>query len=154
MRTKLCRCRLQLTHLQSLRSCDLCWAKLAGIFLLLSAISLASPGMAAASRDKSPHQNHDGLIFGTVWNSKNQPVPGVRVKIRRASDKKSRWEVYSNNVGEFEQLVPAGNYVVWADVKRPKRAPKGDQSNQWTPPQVTVQVQNDLRVDVGLHLID
>ncbi len=127
----------------------------AAFFLLLNMILLASPGQAgAAPRDKSTHQNHDGLIFGTVWNSKNQPVPGVRVKIRRASDKKAHWEVYSNNVGEFEQLVPAGNYVVWADVKRPKTAKKGDQGNHWAPPQVTVQVQNDIRVDVGLHLME
>jgi hypothetical protein len=78
----------------------------------------------------------------------------MRVKIRFASEKKARWEVYSNHAGEFEQLVPAGSYVVWADVKRPKKAKKGDQSNHWSPPQVTVQVQNDVRVDIGLHLTD
>ncbi len=153
MRTTGCRCRLPLTRLQSLRGSNLCLARVARVFLLLSAIWLAAP-VAAAARDKNPSQNHDGLIFGTVWNSKNQPVPAVRIKIRRASDKKAHWEVYSNNVGEFEQLVPAGNYVVWADVKRPKMANKGDQGNHWTPPQATVQVQNDVRVDVGLHLTE
>ncbi|HLX75044.1 MAG TPA: hypothetical protein VKR26_09920 [Terriglobales bacterium] len=70
------------------------------------------------------------------------------------ADKKARWQVYSNHVGEFEQLVPAGKYVVWADVKRPKKAKRDDQSNHWSPPQVTVQVQNDVRVDVGLHLTE
>ncbi len=143
---------MPVTHRLPLRGCNRCRATVAG-FLLLSTVWLLSSGQAAAApRDKSTQQKHDGLIFGTVWNSKNQPVPGVRIKIRRASDKKARWEVYSNNVGEFEQLVPAGNYVVWADVKRPKTAKKGDQSNHWTPPQVTVPVQNDIRVDVGLHL--
>jgi hypothetical protein len=96
----------------------------------------ASP--APVPRDKKAAQRHDGLIFGTVWDRDNQPVYGVRVKIRRANEKKARWEVYSNHVGEFEQLVPAGSYVVWADVKRPKKPRKGDQSTPWSPPQVTV----------------
>ena len=123
--------------------------------MLLSA-SWAWPSSAAAfSRDKQAEQKHDGLIFGTVWDSRDQPVSGVRVKIRRAGDKKARWEVYSNQVGEFEQLVPAGKYVVWADVKRPKKSKKrGDQSHPWSPPQTTVQVDNDVRVDIGLHLTE
>ena len=136
-------------HFQSLPGCKRYLKAGTAAFLLLSAIWLA-----ALPRDQRAEEKHYGLIFGTVWNSKDQPVQGVRVKIRRASDKKARWEVYSNNVGEFEQLVPAGNYVVWADVKRPKTAKKGDHSNQWTPPQVTVQVDNDVRVDIGLHLTE
>jgi hypothetical protein len=142
-------------HLQSLRGSKRCLEAGAAAFLLLSAIWLAWPGVAVAlPRDKKAEEKHYGLIFGTVWNSKDQPVQGVRVKIRRASDKKARWEVYSNGVGEFEQLVPAGSYVVWADVKRPKTAKKGDHGNHWTPPQVTVQVDNDVRVDIGLHLTE
>lgn len=93
--------------------------------LLLGVMGLARPASAAPlPPDKKAEPRHDGLIFGTVWDRDNQPVYGVRVKIRRASEKKARWEVYSNHVGEFEQLVPAGKYVVWADVKRPK-AQKG-----------------------------
>lgn len=117
-------------------------------------MGLVWPAAASSPRDKQAEAKHDGLIFGTVWDRNDQPVYGVRVKIRRSNEKKSRWEVYSNHVGEFEQLVPAGEYVVWADVKRPKKAKKGDQSNHWTPPQVTVQVQNDVRVDIGLHLTE
>lgn len=124
------------------------------VCLLLSGIALAWPGQGAVPRDKTAAAKHDGLIFGTVWGPNNQPVYGMRVKIRPASEKKARWEVYSNHAGEFEQLVPAGTYVVWADVKRPKKAKKGDQGNHWSPPQVTVQVQNDVRVDIGLHLTE
>jgi hypothetical protein len=123
------------------------------LFLLLSAIAVAWPG-SAPPRDRQAEAKHDGLIFGTVWDPDNQPVYGMRIKIRRASEKKARWVVYSNHVGEFEQLVPAGKYVVWADVKRPKKPRKSDQGNAWTPPQVMVQVQNDVRVDVGLHLTE
>lgn len=142
-------------YFQSLPGCKRCPVAGTAAFLLLSAIWLAWPGAAAAlPQDKRAEEKHYGLIFGTVWNAKDQPVQGVRVRIRRASDKKARWEVYSNNVGEFEQLVPAGSYLVWADVKRPKSAKKNDHSNQWKPPQVTVQVDNDVRVDIGLHLTE
>jgi hypothetical protein len=105
----------------------------------------------ALPRGRKAEQRHDGLIFGTVWDPSGRPVYGVRVKIRRASEKKARWELYSNHLGEFEQLLPAGKYVLWADI-RPKKAQKHDQSNPWAPPQVTVQVENDVRVDIGLHL--
>lgn len=122
--------------------------------LLLCALAVLWPATAASPRDKQADEKHDGLIFGTVWDHNDRPVFGMRIKIRRASEKKARWEVYSNHLGEFEQLVPAGNYVVWADVKPPKKAKKGDQSNPWTPPQAPVQVQNDVRVDIGLHLTE
>lgn len=122
---------------------------------LLGLLALGWPGSAAAiPPEKRAEQKHYGLIFGTVWSARDEPVYGVRVKIRRANEKKARWEVYSNHAGEFEQLVPAGSYVVWADVKRPKKAKKGDQSNHWAPPQVTVEVQKDFRVDIGLHLTE
>jgi hypothetical protein len=121
------------------------------VCLLLSGVVLAWP---AAPRDKKAETKHDGLIFGTVWDRNNQPVEGMRVKIRPSCENKTRWEVYSNHAGEFEQLVPAGRYVVWADVKRPKNARKSDRGNHWSPPQVTVQVQNDVRLDIGLHLTE
>lgn len=124
--------------------------------LLFLSAGLVGPAVAAPfPRDKKAEQSHYGLIFGTVWDSRDQPVYGVRVKIRRADQKKARWQVYSNHVGEFEQLVPAGKYVVWADVKRPKKSPKrGDQSHPWSPPQTAVEVHNDVRVDIGLHLTE
>ncbi len=47
--------------------------------------------------------------------------------------------------GEFAQRVPAGkaNYIVWADIKMPKGQ---------SPPEVSVPIENDERVDIGLHL--
>jgi len=127
----------------------------AGVVLCL-ALSLAGPLRAEspAHSDKKASQEHYGLVFGTVWSPKDEPVAGVRVKIRRENEKKARWELYSNRLGEFEQLLPAGSYVVWADVKRPKRAKKRDQGNPWSPPQAKVQVENDIRVDIGLHLTE
>ena len=78
-------------------------------------------------------------------------VYGVKVKIRRASEKKARWELFSDHSGEFAQRVPAGkaDYVVWCDLKDYKM-PRGRHLKPGT--EVTVHIQNDERSDIGLHL--
>jgi hypothetical protein len=91
------------------------------------------------------------LIFGTVWGPDDRPMYGVEVKIRVAGEKKARWEVRSNHLGEFEQRVPIGkqDYVLWADLKGYKNpAYKHLQSG----PEVTVRIERDERVDTGVHL--
>ena len=105
------------------------------------ALLAAVPTRAASEeRGRKPH----ALIFGTVYAPDNRPAYGVRVKIRRANQKKAQWELYSDHQGEFAQRVPAGtaDYVVWADAPN-KHTPK---------PETKVHIQNDERVDVGLHL--
>jgi len=100
-----------------------------------------------------PQATDYALIFGTVWGPDDRPVYGVRVKIRRASDKdkKARWEVYSNRLGEFEQRVPVGKqeYIVWTDTKGYK-SPDGKHLQPG--PEVTVHIENNERADTGLHL--
>ena len=91
------------------------------------------------------------LIFGTVWGPDDRPMYGVGVKIRVAGEKKARWEVHSNHLGEFEQQVPAGkkDYVLWADLKGYKNLAY---KHLQAAPEVTVHVESDERVDTGLHL--
>lgn len=91
------------------------------------------------------------LIFGTVWGPDDRPVYGVEVNVRLAGEKKARWEVHSNRVGEFEQRVPAGkqDYVLWVDL----RGYKNPAYKHLEPgPEVTVHIESDERVDTGLHL--
>jgi hypothetical protein len=91
------------------------------------------------------------LIFGTVWGPDDRPVYGVKVKIRRADQKRARWELYSNHTGEFAQRLPAGkaDYVVWADTKGLKSLT----GNKLEPgSEVAVHIESDERADVGLHL--
>src|SRR6266851_8263291 len=89
------------------------WSRIFSCFAVLLIISL----VAQAGQRLTP--KNSAVIFGTVWGPDDRPVYGVTVKIRRARDKKARWEVYSNHRGEFEQLVPAGKetYVIWANAK-------------------------------------
>jgi hypothetical protein len=72
------------------------------------------PVSAPAASTKKPakkqysHAN-DFLIRGTVFNDKALSAPGVQLRIRRAGDKKFRWESYTNSRGEFAVRVPQGS---------------------------------------------
>jgi len=105
------------------------------------------PAPAAEKKSEKPY----ALIFGTVWSPDNHPLYGVRVKIRRADDKKPRWELYSDHNGEFAQRVPAGkaDYVVWADLKGYKY---NNNKQLQVGTEVTVHIENDERAYIGLHL--
>jgi hypothetical protein len=115
------------------------------VFCLGSAAIAGNAPTSHTAREK-PY----ALIFGTVWGPNDQPLYGVKVKIRRADHKKGHWELYSDHHGEFAQRVPAGrtDYVVWADLKgyrfhgRPLRMEK----------EVQVHIEYDERADIGLHL--
>jgi hypothetical protein len=115
------------------------------VFLL----SLLAP-VGAWGNDREKPKPY-ALIFGTVWDPDGHPLYGVKVKIRRADEKKARWELYSNHTGEFAQRLPAGkaDYIVWADVKGYK-LPSGKQLKPC--PEVTVHILADERSDIGLHL--
>jgi hypothetical protein len=108
------------------------------------ALVLLLPGLLSASEKKSPPPY--ALIFGTVWAPDNRPAAGVSVKIRRADEKKARWELLSDRRGEFAQRVPAGtaDYVVWAEIK----GRKGPAS------ETKVHIDNEERQDIGLHLTE
>ncbi len=106
---------------------------------------------AVAQAGQRLNAKNSAVIFGTVWGPDDRPVYGVTVKIRRARDKKARWEVHSNRLGEFEQLVPAGKetYVLWADT----RGVKTPEGRHLRPGQlVTVEVEDKERVNTGVHL--
>jgi hypothetical protein len=107
----------------------------------------ASPAAPIYQRPDQPY----ALIFGTVWGPDDHPLYGVKVKIRRADQKKAHWELYSDHHGEFAQRVPAGPaaYLVWADLKRYKSS-SGRELHQ--DGEVKIRVDKDERQDVGLHL--
>ena len=108
---------------------------------------LARPALPAPPPKEKPY----AVIVGTVWGPDDHPVYGVKVKIRRAKDKKFKWETYSDHNGEFEWRFPAGecDYVITADLK-------GFKTSNGKPlklvQDVTVHIYNDERADTGLHL--
>jgi hypothetical protein len=100
---------------------------------------------------KKSYEKPYALLFGTVWGPDDRPVYGVKVNVRRANEKKVRWELYSDHNGEFAVRLPAGrqDYVVSADLKGFKLLP----GRQLQPVQeARVHIENDERSDIGLHL--
>jgi len=59
-------------------------------------------------KQKYSHAN-DFLIHGTVFTDKALSFPGVQLRIRKAGEKKFRWESYTNSRGEFAVRVPQGS---------------------------------------------
>jgi hypothetical protein len=120
---------------------------LAASVLFLASLLAPLPVRANDTEKPKPY----ALIFGTVWDPDGHPLYGVKVKIRRADEKKVRWELYSNHTGEFAQRVPTGKavYIVWADVKGYK-LPSGRKLKPGS--EVTVHIDADERSDIGLHL--
>jgi hypothetical protein len=109
------------------------------------------PAIATSASQKLKPTDQYALIFGTVWGPDDHPVYGVKVKIRRVRDKKPKWELISDHVGEFAQRLPASkaDYIVWADLKGLKTV-DGHPLHLAQP--VAVHVEYDERVDIGLHL--
>jgi hypothetical protein len=125
------------------------WLRVYSCFAVLLILIIS----ASAHAGEKLSAKNTAVIFGTVWSPDDRPVYGVTVKIRRARDKAkhARWEVYSNHLGEFEQVVPGGKetYILWADTKGFKTA---DGKRLQPGPEVTVEVEDKERVDTGVHL--
>jgi hypothetical protein len=117
-------------------------------FLILA----GSRGLSAAAllsshpepQSDTSHKDY-ALIIGTVWGPDNRPVAGIPIKIQSATGKKAKWELVSDQRGEFAQRVPVGrqDYTIQAEIKTPKGEPK---------PEITVQIEDNERKDVSLHL--
>src|SRR3954470_20713138 len=86
--------------------------------LLLAMLAPYSEAFA----QKKPGVEPYALIFGTVFGPDDRTLYGVPVKVRRADQKKPKWEQTSDHRGEFAVRVPAGkaDYIVWTDVDLPK----------------------------------
>lgn len=135
------------------RLCRLKWR--AAFSFLLFLVFAVSPQWSSAGADSSPKKlkptDPYALIFGTVWGPDDHPVYGVKVLIRRASDKKPKWELYSDHHGEFAVRVAAekNDYIVGVDLKGVKTH---DGHPVHLTEEVPVHVEYDERVDIGLHL--
>jgi hypothetical protein len=71
---------------------------------------LKTPAATPSKTDKKKYSHvNDFLIRGTVFTDKALSFPGVQLRIRRAGEKKFRWESYTNSRGEFAVRVPQGS---------------------------------------------
>lgn len=101
------------------------WSVLAGACVLFAGVAAcciaaqeAAPPVPAhgtgssssASKPKNQKYSHanDFLIIGTVFTERGMAFPGVQLRIRRSSEKKFRWDTYTNSRGDFAVRVPQG----------------------------------------------
>jgi len=85
-------------------------ALLAPFAVSLTPVSRSAPqssSSAKSGKQKYSHAN-DFLIRGTVFTDKSLSFPAVQLRIRRAGEKKFRWEDQTNSRGEFAIRVPQG----------------------------------------------
>jgi hypothetical protein len=111
------------------------------LIFMISVAALLLPAAADEKKASNPY----ALIFGTVFGPDERLAQGVPIVIRRADNKKKRWELVSDARGEFAQRVPAGkaDYVV-----EPRLKDKQLIENS----RVIVHIQNEERQDIALHL--
>ncbi len=126
--------------------------RLTSAMVAMAVLVLAGVGARRANAGEKKPDKPYALIFGTVWGPDNHVVYGVKVKIRRITGKKAECEVYSDHSGEFAQRVPAepADYVLSA---RKGDYKSRDGSKLRPGKEVTVHIESDERVDVGLHLM-
>jgi len=72
------------------------------------AASSSNPQKQEQSKKQRYSHADDFLIIGTVFDAKGYAFPGVRLKLRRSSEKKFHWEDYTNSRGDFAVRVPQG----------------------------------------------
>ncbi|MHB8501226.1 MAG: carboxypeptidase-like regulatory domain-containing protein [Candidatus Acidiferrales bacterium] len=70
--------------------------------------SAQTPAPEKPKKQKYSH-THDFLIMGTIFDPKGYAFPGVQFKVRRNSERKFRWEDYTNSRGDFAVRVPQGS---------------------------------------------
>jgi hypothetical protein len=71
--------------------------------------SPSSSSSSSAKNGKSQYSHtNDFLIRGTIFTDKALAFPGVQLRIRRAGEKKYRWQDNTNSRGEFAIRVRQG----------------------------------------------
>lgn len=132
---------------------------------LLCLLILVVPLAGEQAKPKAnPAARPYALIFGTVFEPDGRLAYGVKVRVRRADQKKTLQEAMSDHAGEFAFRVAAGqaDYLVWADVPPPQKRDKS-QADKHLPVsapgqpaglEIRVHIENEERVDISLHLTE
>lgn len=122
------------------------WAQPAVVAQAQETRPSAAPSAQAPAEEKKPpkkgksHQ-YDFLLIGTVFTEKGLSLEGAQLRVRRAGEKKFRWETLTDRRGEFAVRVKQG-----ADYEIVVRA-KGFQEQTRT-----VDAKSGDREDLNFHL--
>jgi hypothetical protein len=79
------------------------------VFVYLAAACVAGAGPSVpAPQSASASRAHDFVVFTTVFTDQGFGLFGARVRLRRAEEKKFRWEATADHQGELAFRVPEG----------------------------------------------
>jgi hypothetical protein len=85
-----------------------------------SSAPAAQPSQTSSSSSSSSNKRgrihaNDFLVIGTVFTDKAYALPGAKIRVRRASEKKFRWETYTNSRvpqgDEYEIVILAKGFA-------------------------------------------
>ena len=86
--------------------------------VLALCLGLGAAAQDSSSKDRSKAHVDDFLVRGTVFTEEGLALPGAELRIRRAADRKFRWDTLSNSRGDFAVRVKLGSeYQVVARAK-------------------------------------
>ena len=89
----------------------ICMWRMIPVLALVSALgAISAPALRAGAQTSSSSNSHahDFVIFATVFTSQGFTLPGARMRVRRADEKKFRWEAMSDRRGELGIRVKQG----------------------------------------------
>lgn len=75
--------------------------------LVTSLAGWAGVNVASAAQEKKKRPPRV-VISGTVFKESGFSLPGASIRVRRAGERKARWEAMSDRQGEFGLWVPQG----------------------------------------------
>ena len=79
------------------------------LVLIWTAGAIAVSPVAGNAQNQAGSHAHDFVIFTTVFTQQGFALPGARVRVRQADEKKFRWEAMSDRRGELGIRVKQGS---------------------------------------------
>jgi Carboxypeptidase regulatory-like domain len=95
--------------MRSVRRVRVLGASLFAAAVLAGALTASGGAQTSQSsnKEKSKHAD-DYLVHGTVFTPNGFAFPGMELRLRRTTEKKFRWNTYTNSRGEFAVRVKQG----------------------------------------------
>lgn len=100
-----------------------------------------SPPASGFQSSSSSSRPHDFLIFTTIFTDRGLALYGARTRLRRAEEKKFRWEAMSDHRGELALRVPPGaEYEMTVEARGFKTETR------------KIDARNDMRADLTIRM--
>jgi hypothetical protein len=121
---------------------------LVGLVWLAGATS--AYGRPGAPQSSSKSHAHDFIIFTTVFTEQGFALPGARVRVRRADEKKFRWEADSDRRGELAVRVPPDSeYEMTVEARGYKTQTRKVHANEGNRAELTIRMEPQSEPHTG-----